>query len=185
MKDVKRMKTDPPDNTILDEEPLNNNVMTWHACLFGPDETLWEDLVAKLHFEFTEEYPNKPPVVKFVFPKMFHPNIYADGSICLDILQNQWTPMYDISAVLASLSSLLNDPNTSSPANPEASKLYDKDREEYERRVRECVESSWVSDLPMPELSEEQLAALDAQLEEIGGLEAPPFVPGMSPFGPG
>ena len=36
--------------------------------------------------EFSEEYPNKPPVVKFL-SKMFHPNIYADGGICLDILQ--------------------------------------------------------------------------------------------------
>ena len=38
--------------------------------------------------EFSEEYPNKPPVVKFL-SKMFHPNIYADGGICLDILQNR------------------------------------------------------------------------------------------------
>ena len=38
--------------------------------------------------EFTEEYPNKPPTVRFV-SKMFHPNVYADGGICLDILQNR------------------------------------------------------------------------------------------------
>jgi len=39
--------------------------------------------------EFSEEYPNKPPVVKFL-SKMFHPNIYADGGICLDILQYRY-----------------------------------------------------------------------------------------------
>uniref|UniRef100_A0A1I7WCV7 UBIQUITIN_CONJUGAT_2 domain-containing protein n=1 Tax=Heterorhabditis bacteriophora TaxID=37862 RepID=A0A1I7WCV7_HETBA len=45
----------------------------------------------KLSLEFTEEYPNKPPTVKFI-SKMFHPNVYADGSICLDILQVMLCP---------------------------------------------------------------------------------------------
>ncbi len=29
--------------------------------------------------------------------------VYADGQICLDILQNQWSPIYDISAILTSI----------------------------------------------------------------------------------
>ena len=56
----------------------------------------------KLTLDFTEEYPNRPPVVKFACP-MFHPNIYADGGICLDILQNQWSPIYDVAGVLTSI----------------------------------------------------------------------------------
>lgn len=39
--------------------------------------------------------------------------------------------------------SLLNDPNTSSPANVEASNLYKDNRKEYIKRVRETVEKSW------------------------------------------
>ena len=39
--------------------------------------------------------------------------------------------------------SLLNDPNTSSPANVEASNLYKDNRREYTKRVREVVERSW------------------------------------------
>jgi ubiquitin-protein ligase len=39
--------------------------------------------------------------------------------------------------------SLLNDPNTNSPANVEASTLYKDNKKEYEKRVREIVESSW------------------------------------------
>jgi hypothetical protein len=62
-------------------------------------------------------------VVKFE-SKMFHPNIYNDGGICLDILQNQWSPIYDVSAILTSIQSLLCDPNPNSPANSEAARLY-------------------------------------------------------------
>lgn len=39
--------------------------------------------------------------------------------------------------------SLLNDPNTGSPANVEASNLYKDNRKEYTKRVRETVEKSW------------------------------------------
>jgi hypothetical protein len=41
------------------------------------------------------------------------------------------------------VSSLLNDPNTGSPANVEASNLYKDNRKEYTKRVRETVEKSW------------------------------------------
>jgi ubiquitin-protein ligase len=39
----------------------------------SPDDTAWEGGTFKLTLEFTEEYPNKAPTVKFV-SKMFHPN---------------------------------------------------------------------------------------------------------------
>lgn len=82
--------------------------MIWNAVIFGPHDTPFEDGTFKLTIEFTEEYPNKPPTVRFV-SKMFHPNVYADGGICLDILQNRWSPTYDVSAILTSIqvSSLL------------------------------------------------------------------------------
>ena len=71
------------------------------------DCQFFQDGTFKLTLEFSEEYPNKPPVVKFLSKvscseqqkceekihshfwsfQMFHPNIYADGGICLDILQ--------------------------------------------------------------------------------------------------
>lgn len=108
----------------------------------SPDDTVWEGGTFNLLLEFTEEYPNKPPKVRFV-SKVFHPNVYADGQICLDILQNNWSPIYDVAAVLTSIQSLLCDPNANSPANSEAAKLFSANRPEYDKRVVACVEESW------------------------------------------
>ena len=123
--------------------PLDNNIMEWKAVIFGPDDTPWEGGTFSLTLVFDEDYPNKAPVVKFK-SKMFHPNIYNDGQICLDILQKQWSPVYDTAAVLTSIQSLLCDPNPDSPANSEASRLFLEDKAAYSQRVRQCVESSWV-----------------------------------------
>ncbi|KAL1521348.1 hypothetical protein AB1Y20_021015 [Prymnesium parvum] len=143
MRDFKRMQNDPPEG--VNGAPCDNDIMKWHAVIFGPDDTAWEDGTFKLTIDFTEDYPNKAPTVKFL-TKIFHPNIYADGSICLDILQNQWSPIYDISAILTSIQSLLCDPNPNSPANSEAARLYQENRREYERKVKEIVEQSWAAD---------------------------------------
>merc|ERR1719159_1583855 len=138
--------------------------MKWHAVIFGPEDTAWEDGTFKLSVDFTEEYPNKAPTVKFI-TKMFHPNIYADGSICLDILQNQWSPIYDISAILTSIQSLLCDPNPSSPANSEAARLWSENRREYNRRVTRIVEESWAA-------ADELCAAAPAPAASSGGADA-------------
>ncbi|KAG5374874.1 hypothetical protein IGI04_039470 [Brassica rapa subsp. trilocularis] len=71
--------------------------------------------------------------------------IYADGSICLDILQNQWSPIYDVAAILTSIQSLLCDPNPNSPANSEAARMYSENKREYNRKVRDVVEQSWTA----------------------------------------
>lgn len=142
MRDFRRLQEDPPQGVT--GAPQENDIMKWNAVIFGPDDTPWEGGTFKLTMEFTEDYPNKPPTVKFV-TKMFHPNIYASGQICLDILQNQWSPIYDIAAILTSIQSLLTDPNPASPANVEAAKLYQENRREYDRKVMEFVESSWNS----------------------------------------
>eukprot|EP01006_Ploeotia_vitrea_P049862 TRINITY_DN67388_c11_g1_i1.p1 TRINITY_DN67388_c11_g1~~TRINITY_DN67388_c11_g1_i1.p1 ORF type:complete len:172 (-),score=16.65 TRINITY_DN67388_c11_g1_i1:802-1317(-) len=140
IRDFKKIKTDPPPGVL--GAPSDDDVMTWNAVIFGPEDTCWDSGTFRLKMEFTEDYPNKPPKVTFL-TKMFHPNIYADGGICLDILQQQWSPIYDVSAILTSIQSLLTDPNPNSPANAEAAKLYRDNRRIYERKVKEMVEKTW------------------------------------------
>ncbi|GAC97043.1 hypothetical protein PHSY_004627 [Pseudozyma hubeiensis SY62] len=119
--------------------------MIWNAVIFGPADTPFEDGTFKLVLTFDESYPNKPPTVKFL-SKMFHPNVYANGELCLDILQNRWSPTYDVAAILTSIQSLLHDPNPNSPANAEAASLYRENMKEYVRRVKATVEASWLDD---------------------------------------
>ncbi|KAK4800226.1 hypothetical protein SAY86_025591 [Trapa natans] len=143
MRDFKRLQQDPPAG--ISGAPQDNNIMHWNAVIFGPDDTPWDGGTFKLTLQFIEDYPNKPPTVRFV-SRMFHPNIYADGSICLDILQNQWSPIYDVAAILTSIQSLLCDPNPNSPANSEAARLFSENKREYNRKVREIVEQSWTAE---------------------------------------
>lgn len=77
---------------------------------------------------------------------VFFVEVYADGSICLDILQRNWSPTYDVCAILTSIRSLLNDPNPNSPANNEAAKLFLENRRLYESKVRKLVEESIIAD---------------------------------------
>eukprot|EP00659_Diplonema_papillatum_P004182 gene4182-6489_t len=87
MRDYKKVQQDPPAG--ISAVPVDKDLMTWNAVMFGPEKTCWEGGSFKLKMVFSDDYPNKPPKVTFS-TKMFHPNIYTDGSICLDILQSQW-----------------------------------------------------------------------------------------------
>jgi len=140
MRDFKKIQDDPPAG--VSGAPTEDNLMVWNALIFGPIETPFEDGTFKLELIFTEEYPNRPPLVKFK-SEMFHPNVYADGSICIDILQNRWSPTYDVSSILTSIQSLLDEPNPNSPANNCAALLYTDNRREYEKKILKIVEQSW------------------------------------------
>jgi len=119
-----------------------SDLMIWNAKISGPPETPFEKGVFDIILRFDTDYPVKPPSVKFLTP-MFHPNIYRDGKICVDILQSsEWTPAQNIRTILLSIVSLLMDPNPASPANREAAELYNKDQTAYGIKVREFIEAN-------------------------------------------
>ena len=138
--ELKKLHEDPP--TDVSGTPFDGDILRWICLIFGPPETPFEDGIFKLSVVFPEEYPSQPPIVKFV-SKMFHPNVNADGDIFLDILQNRWSPVYNVETVLTSIRSLLDAPNPDSPANGHAARLFRENKREYGAKVRQTVEQSW------------------------------------------
>lgn len=135
--EINNLKNDPPTGISIS---VNDNILHWDAIIIGPNDSPWEGGFFQLRISIPEDYPHKPPNIRFL-TQMFHPNIYRDGKICLDILQDKWSPVYDIRSVLISLQSLLTDPNVDSPANTEASNLYKTNKKEYNKRIRKLVEN--------------------------------------------
>ena len=68
--------------------PDDENMTVWTATIDGPVDT---------------PYANKTPI--------YHPNVDFSGRICLDILKDKWSAIYNITTVLLSLQSLLGEPN--------------------------------------------------------------------------
>ena len=131
LSDLKEILADSPEG-ISASPSSDENLFIWSACIVGPPDTPWEGGIYQLRINFTEHYPNKPPKLRFL-TDMYHPNIYNDGSICIDILADHWSPIYTVTSFLTSIQSLLSDPNPSSPANPDAAKLFVSDRKAYNR----------------------------------------------------
>lgn len=78
----------------------------------------------ELGIRIPSTYPTKPPAISFK-TRLFHPNIsWKDGEICLDVLQNQWTPAWTLSSACTAILALLDAPEPDSPLNVDAATLF-------------------------------------------------------------
>lgn len=123
-----------------DLELIDGNMQEFNVTFHGPHGTLYEGGVWKVHVTLPDDYPFASPSIGFL-NKMLHPNVdESSGSVCLDVINETWTPIYSLVNVFDTfLPQLLTYPNPNDPLNNEAAALLMTDRCSYEQKVREHV----------------------------------------------
>ncbi|CAN6623519.1 ubiquitin-conjugating enzyme E2-34 kDa [Trichomonascus vanleenenianus] len=132
----------------------NDDIYQWNiGVMVLSDDSPYHGGYFKAKMTFPKDYPYSPPKFRFT-PAIYHPNVYQDGLLCISILhrsgdessgeadEETWSPVQSVESVLISIVSLLSSPNINSPANVDAAVDWRKDRERYDRIVREQVEES-------------------------------------------
>ncbi|KAL8920651.1 MAG: hypothetical protein Q9208_006133 [Pyrenodesmia sp. 3 TL-2023] len=117
---------------VNDNSKIIQERCTVHAPFSGG---LW-----KIHVELPDQYPYKSPSIGFV-NRIFHPNIdELSGSVCLDVINQTWSPMFDMINIFeVFLPQLLRYPNPTDPLNGEAAALLMRDPKTYDLKVKEYV----------------------------------------------
>ncbi|KAK8483789.1 hypothetical protein V6N13_021581 [Hibiscus sabdariffa] len=162
-------------------EMINDGMQEFYVEFNGPKDSPYHGGVWKIRVELPDAYPYKSPSIGFI-NKIYHPNVdEMSGSVCLDVINQTWSPMFDLVNVFeVFLPQLLLYPNPSDPLNGEAAALMMRDRTAYDQRVKEyCEKYAKPEDIGAKaedkssdeELSEDEYAASDD--EEIAGKADP------------
>ncbi|KIX05777.1 ubiquitin-conjugating enzyme E2 8 [Rhinocladiella mackenziei CBS 650.93] len=138
----RRIETDVMKLMMSDYEVtlVNDNMQEFYVIFKGPSETPFAEGKWKVHVELPDQYPYKSPSIGFV-NKIFHPNIdEGSGSVCLDVINQTWSPMFDMINIFeVFLPQLLRYPNPTDPLNGEAAALLMREPRSYDARVKEYI----------------------------------------------
>lgn len=119
-------------------ETVKDDLNEFYVDFKGPQDSPYNSGVWKIRVEIPDAYPYKSPSVGFL-NRIYHPNVdEMSGSVCLDVINQNWSPMFDLLNIFeVFLPQLLLYPNPTDPLNGEAAALMMHDRNLYNRRVKE------------------------------------------------
>lgn len=113
------------------------NIKKWIVEMIGPEDSPYYGGKFKLIFNFPDNYPFKPPDVKFE-TTIYHPNIKLDtGEICQDIFASSWQPTQKVAEILEKIGSMLKTPSNVSPLEPEIAKEFVNNKDAFEKKAME------------------------------------------------
>jgi len=139
MKEYQDLQKNQKENTVT-VWMIDNDIHHWKGKIHGPIDTCYAGGVFIIDIVIPNDYPFKPPKMKFD-TKIWHPNISSvTGAICLDILKNEWTPALTIRTALISLQALMCEPVPDDPQDAVVAKEYLSDIKKFNEKAKQWVE---------------------------------------------
>ena len=127
-------------NSNVQVKLVSNDYRHWKGRIKGPIDTCYQGGIFDVDIIIPDDYPFKPPKMKFD-TKIWHPNISSvTGAICLDILKNEWTPALTIRTALISLQALMCEPVPNDPQDAVVAKQYMSDIKLFNETAKHWVE---------------------------------------------
>ena len=152
-------------DAVVFAEPLGESgqeLREWVGVILGPAGSVYQGGAFQLMLSFPEGYPIQPPAVRFV-TKVFHPNVWARpdrkfGQICLDILDDKWSPAQRVQTVLLSILALLQEPDSDSPLDKVVGEMYMRNRRMFDETAKEymrddCFEAEAIKNMMQTQFS--------------------------------
>lgn len=119
--------------------PKLQNMLEWSAIVIGPENSFYKNGRFFFDINFPESYPLKPPTV-ICRTKIFHCNINSQGIVCMDILNENWSPILSLNKIFLCLVSLLTECNPNDPLVGNLGNLYLCNKDEYIINAREWTD---------------------------------------------
>ncbi|KAH9938621.1 ubiquitin-conjugating enzyme/RWD-like protein [Fomitopsis serialis] len=181
----RRIETDVMRLLMSDYEVnlVNDSMQEFYVRFYGPAESercpcfpcsdsypvrggVW-----KIHVELPDQYPFKSPSIGFM-NKIFHPNIdELSGSVCLDVINQTWSPMFDMINIFeVFLPQLLRYPNPNDPLNGEAAALLMRHPKEYDAKVKEYVSRFATKEAADAAAGKDEDEDEDEEMSDIGSI---------------
>lgn len=154
-------------------ELIEDSIQQFHVIFKGPQDTPYAGGMWRIRVELPDQYPIKSPSIGFV-NKIYHPNIdECSGSVCLDVINQTWSPMFGLLNIFENfLPHLLRYSNPSDPLNSEASNLMVKDPKKYNEVVKEYVKRYALERLVDESAINSENEEEDAELSDVGTLSS-------------
>ncbi|XP_030374689.1 ubiquitin-conjugating enzyme E2 H [Scaptodrosophila lebanonensis] len=115
---------------------VDDDMASFDVRFEGPMGTAYEGGVWTVNVAMPQEYPLKPPRLRFL-TKIWHPNIESTtGLVCMNVFKEAWSTTYDLMNIFDTfLPQLLRNPNPLDPLNHEAAAILKRSEQEFKENV--------------------------------------------------
>jgi ubiquitin-protein ligase len=116
--------------------PSETDITTWHVTIIGAKNTPYSNGKFNIQFQFPEEYPFRPPFIRYL-TQIYHPNVKSDtGEICASLINDEWGPTLNVRTCIDIVKNMMKDPSSDNPLEESIAVILRDKPSEFEKTAK-------------------------------------------------